>query len=223
MLRPIGQFRTAKLCGRRLLAVALLMAYITTATGVPLPLGRLTRNSAELYPCAGGCCGCRSAEQCWRSCCCHTLAERLEWAREHGVQPPAYTIAAAKLSGIDVSFLACRRGAVAKMLDHSCCVARTHRALPTCCQKHLAAQPGQTCWEDRTGSRRHQSQNNFVGLQALSCQGLSMHWLAAIPPLIVAPPAFSHEPPLVVWLRPATSDAVEHISTDPAVPPPERA
>ncbi|HJT78443.1 MAG TPA: hypothetical protein VJ739_14665, partial [Gemmataceae bacterium] len=35
-------------------------------------------------------CGCQSAEQCWRHCCCYTPEEKLAWAHAHGIEPPAY-------------------------------------------------------------------------------------------------------------------------------------
>jgi hypothetical protein len=34
-------------------------------------------------------CGCRSAEDCWKSCCCTTKAERIAFVLEHGLQMPA--------------------------------------------------------------------------------------------------------------------------------------
>ena len=40
--------------------------------------------------CQGGTCGCVSAHECWTSCCCHSLQQRIEWARVEGVKIPAY-------------------------------------------------------------------------------------------------------------------------------------
>jgi hypothetical protein len=34
-------------------------------------------------------CGCRSAEDCWKSCCCTTKAERIAFVVEHGLEMPA--------------------------------------------------------------------------------------------------------------------------------------
>lgn len=48
------------------------------------------RRSAELYPCSGGNCGCVSAEQCWRHCCCMSLEQRIAWAKSHRVPVPDY-------------------------------------------------------------------------------------------------------------------------------------
>src|SRR3954447_10580110 len=85
--------------------VALLAVYIVTAAGVPLPAGHAAHKSGELYPCSDCECGCASAEQCWRSCCCHSMAERMAWARVHGVRPPEFAIAEARRARIDLVWL----------------------------------------------------------------------------------------------------------------------
>src|SRR6188472_3434549 len=91
---------------RRLISAVLAAMYLVTAAGIPLPAGNLARKSGELFPCSDCACGCASAEQCWRSCCCHSLAERMEWARVHGVRPPEYAIAEARRARIDLAWLA---------------------------------------------------------------------------------------------------------------------
>lgn len=74
----------------------LLVGYAGAALGVPLPVPTVVDLSGQPFPCQGGRCGCRTAEQCWKSCCCHTNRERLAWAAAHGVTPPSYVIAAAQ-------------------------------------------------------------------------------------------------------------------------------
>ena len=44
---------------------------------------------AQRFPCESDGCGCQTPEHCWPSCCCHTRVQRLAWAIEHRVQPPA--------------------------------------------------------------------------------------------------------------------------------------
>ncbi len=79
--------------------------YVITAAGVPLPGGNLAKKSGEMFPCMDCPCGCNSAEQCWRSCCCHSLAERMDWAHDHGVRPPEYAIDEARRQRIDLCWL----------------------------------------------------------------------------------------------------------------------
>jgi hypothetical protein len=82
--------RGARFVTRASLCWLVLVAFC--ANLVPLPMGtRIQSESAgEQYPCQASLCGCKSAVQCWTSCCCHTPAERLAWAAKHNVTPPAY-------------------------------------------------------------------------------------------------------------------------------------
>jgi len=103
-----------------------LATYLLLATGLPICVpGANDKDLSQPFPCMNCACGCHSAEQCWRSCCCHTLAERLAWARENRVQPPDYVLAEARTQGIDV----CED---AHQSHHSCC----------CCAKPKAKDAG---------------------------------------------------------------------------------
>jgi hypothetical protein len=97
------------LCGWSTMAL-----YLLVASGFPLRLPDTSEKDLSTpFPCMNCPCGCRNAEQCWRSCCCHTLAERLAWAHENHVQPPDYVLAEARAQGIDV----CEYSAE----THACC------------------------------------------------------------------------------------------------------
>ncbi len=104
MLSAVSRYLATIFLSRRSLSATLLLVYVVTAAGVPIPVGGIA-HTGELYPCASHACGCPDAEHCWRSCCCFTLAERFDWAREHNVRPPEYAIAAAKNAGVDLCWL----------------------------------------------------------------------------------------------------------------------
>lgn len=55
------------------------------------------KDHSQPYPCQNSACGCKSAMQCWTSCCCNSPAQRLAWAKKHRVTPPTY----AKLTPLD--------------------------------------------------------------------------------------------------------------------------
>src|SRR5262245_30068896 len=112
---------------RRAISSALVVIYFVVAAGVPLPGGSQPHDLSEDYPCAHCACGCGSAEQCWRSCCCHTLAERMAWAREHNVRPPEYAIAEARSAGVDLAWLESGK-------RPACCEQNVTSQLPPCCQ-----------------------------------------------------------------------------------------
>ena len=75
---------------RRAVVLVLLVGQLFSAIGLPLPAAAAPKDLSQPFPCMNNPCGCSSAEACWRSCCCTTLAERLAWAREHGIVPPEY-------------------------------------------------------------------------------------------------------------------------------------
>lgn len=200
---------------RRCICAVLALAYTVTASGVPIFVGKQRHEKVgEPFPCMAGSCGCKTADQCWRSCCCHSLAERLAWARRNGVQPPAFALAQARAVGLDVSTLAshCARCDDAT----SCCRDDLQVSAP--------AKPEDSCCTDlRSAAASSTSSDQIVAWRALACRGQSMNWLAAVPQLVFSQPRMSQQMPLISWLGPSSSDVAIGQSRDPAVPPPERA
>src|SRR5579862_211934 len=73
---------------RRTVVVGLaLIAYLAGAVGVPVPAS-VYKPSAQPFPCQHHACGCMTAQQCWKQCCCFGAQEKLAWAETHQVQPP---------------------------------------------------------------------------------------------------------------------------------------
>jgi len=66
-----------------------LASFSISAIGFSLPTNR-GKDPSIPFPCQDHACGCLSAEQCWRHCCCFTAAERWAWAKAHHIEPPAY-------------------------------------------------------------------------------------------------------------------------------------
>jgi hypothetical protein len=80
---------------RRRLVWALIAHQLVVGTGATLACPLSAAGAAESFPCQTCGCGCRSAEQCWRQCCCFTNREKVAWARRHRVVVPAAAMAAA--------------------------------------------------------------------------------------------------------------------------------
>lgn len=78
--------------GSRILRWGLLVAFVACFFPVPVRPIKDEGTDSENYPCRGSLCGCRTAHQCWTSCCCTTPEERLAWAIENNVTPPANAI-----------------------------------------------------------------------------------------------------------------------------------
>lgn len=85
--------RRAGIRRRRTVALLALFAYMTAIVGVPLPAS-VNKQHASPFPCQHHSCGCQTAEQCWGECCCYSTSQKLAWAREHHVAPPAHLAAA---------------------------------------------------------------------------------------------------------------------------------
>ena len=120
---------------RNCVSAMLLVAFVVTATGVPLPIGSRPKQSNEQFPCATSRCGCQSADQCWQSCCCRTFTERLDWARKNGVRPPEFAIAQARAAGVDMSWLETRDEVKLACHSKNCCDSDRALAARSCCEK----------------------------------------------------------------------------------------
>jgi hypothetical protein len=187
---------------RRLLVCSLIAQQMLLGAGIPLPFSAAAPSPGESYPCQGCGCGCRSAEQCWKNCCCFSNRQKVAWARQHGVAVPAFVVAAA---GRETT--ASRRPECRHCDEPSSPRSETAPATPQV--------PG-----DQEPTERGQS--GLCWLRALGCQGQSMFWQAAVParpanpqrrPGVVLPPAGRVEPqPLLRYL---------FLSPAPPTPPPK--
>src|SRR6476620_6848540 len=94
MSRLRSYFRRKTLL-RRWPAKLVLLGYVWMCCGGTIPASLLMtaataktvadKDRSVPFPCMDKPCGCRSAEQCFKSCCCSSKAERIAWAKEHQV------------------------------------------------------------------------------------------------------------------------------------------
>jgi hypothetical protein len=77
---------------RRALAWVALVCHLVTAFGFPVPTAAAQqKGDSTPYPCQDHPCGCLTAAQCWEGdCCCFTIEDKLRWAEEKGIEPPAH-------------------------------------------------------------------------------------------------------------------------------------
>lgn len=211
---------------KRLLTAGLALYTLVIASGAPLPLTWVATSgvpkveSAERFPCESSPCGC-TADRCWTSCCCHTMAERLAWARREGVRPPEEALTAAQFAGHDVSDWVSGvrvEPTPAAVIEVTTTLVED---LPPCCRQRLA-EAKQAVAETKQPRKRTLPPQGVALLHALACQGAVDAWLslgeAPTPPSVeliderrVAPVS-----ECVVWL-----DSIE--AEAPTPPPPERA
>ena len=242
MFRP-NRFR--RICSRAIRSAAVLLAlvgYLVAATGVPVPVllpagASAVKDRSQPFPCMDRPCGCKDALQCWRSCCCTTPAERLAWARKHGVTPPVDLVA--------------MDSAASKPPAHSCCAAKHRPAAGPCCTAshgHAAtcdaAERGrastQNCCDARHGrapqtasdgasrpsttsqAEEHAEESvDFVVISAWRhCHGLAPLWsflAAALSP--PTPVGYEFDWQMAGWLT-LCSESAASAAISPAIPPP---
>jgi len=110
---------------RRLISVLSLSSYLVTSIGVPLPR-RAEASDGKPFPCQGHACGCGSAAQCWKQCCCYTPRQKLAWAIQNQVEPPASLVAEVGADDQRDSIAApakkcCTHHAAHERKSHECC------------------------------------------------------------------------------------------------------
>lgn len=199
---------------RRLVTAAALVSYAVSIWGLPLPTANQAADDGTPFICQGHACGCSSAEQCWRDCCCYTPAERLAWATAHNVKLPAE---------VQSALVAAAHRPAACDDDHDCCASHDEDAHECCATPVAKASASDSCGHCAQPGHVVSSKPGFrwvLGIEARKCRGLSTLWVtsgACLPLEILSlwefdwRPQGQVEPPLV---------ALASVTFSPAVPPP---
>jgi hypothetical protein len=129
---------------RRLTALLLLIVavWMLFPLSIQAPPSGPEKDDSAPFPCQNRPCGCKTAAQCWKKCCCFTNAQKVAWAKSHGVQPPEYVAQAAA------------KEAATKPVVRSCCQQSKSQS---CCDKKPASSP---------------KTQIFVAIDQLRCQGI---------------------------------------------------
>jgi len=186
----------------RLLRWSALVVYVCVSCGfsAPIPSGK---DLSRAFPCMYSRCGCQNADQCWRSCCCHTVSERLAWARAHGVAPPEYVHSLSEKAVPPVKKSCCTAHQPAAKTTHSCCSSHAERAT---CVHHRDTKP----------------ERGVSFLQALRCRGLSANWIGMAPSVVSDQFECSISFQVIEWLTPSPV-VLPSQDLAPPIPPPRLA
>lgn len=181
------------------------LAGLVTLIGIcaslfPLAISRPAageKDPSRPFPCQNRPCGCRSAEQCWKNCCCFTNAQKLAWARTHGVKPPAFVIAAA----------ATEKSAKVRVAGGCEKCRQAAKSLPV-----AVARPTQ---------KSHKSSNQVVVIALMQkCQGSSWFWNSLPWSTLVIPQELRLANPEPATWEPIASERPDEAELLPPVPPP---
>lgn len=223
--RPKTGQRTAI---RRLLSLATLVSFALSFVPMSIPQPTETKDTSAPFPCQNRPCGCQSAEQCWKSCCCFSNQEKLAWAKSEGVQLPAYVAKAAAREQ--------RESCVAKQDpevpdQQDCCHAEpgSNSKAAACCDTaevhpqtvagaERSCQAKQTAAESDLRDAATESKT-VLGIFVQECRGQG-HGVNSLPWAVVPqlPIVLGHEPP-ANWPRPA-SLCCRTMLAEPPEPPP---
>ena len=243
---------------RRLTAWAMLGLYGLVASGLPLPVVAPPAAGTEAarrfagkdrsrpFPCMDKACGCDSAERCFASCCCHTPAETLAWAKARGIEPAVIMALSRQVAKAEPAPPAGSCCTVGKPQPACCeaaepaasCCQETEAAGPSCCDadsapdeaicsnyQSLAADPAEEPLpvppEDPDSPADPPATQGVVILRAmLACGGFVAQWAAAgisLPPPSIVTCEIPW--PAVGMIRLADEQALA-ISGPPELPPP---
>ena len=150
---------------------------LVSSVGLPLPT-IATKDGSKPFPCLKRACGCQTADDCWKKCCCFTDDEKLAWARENGVTPPDEVVAR----------VAARKGSSTPknvVESGSCC----HHS-QTCCEKETNREPEPGCCHSKKSVAGNDSSKEIryvVAMQAARCGGIDLSWLCV--KIGITPPA----------------------------------
>lgn len=162
----------------------------------------VAKNGDRPFPCQFSNCGCKTAEQCRTSCCCHTKRERVAWAVQRGIDPDEVAILTLN-EKLEFTFAA--NLAQPKQAE-SCCQAK---AQSSCCSP-----------ESAVAVEKGTSELQWVlAITAHRCRGTGVEWIeagmVAQPPL---PVAFVVEP-LTACVVSSTQPIYFSVAGDPLLRP----
>lgn len=140
--------------------VSMLLFVAVVAALLPIPYfsfpAKQGKDFSRPFPCQDRPCGCRSAEQCKKKCCCYSAEQKLAWAKRHGVKA-SEVVAVAKPDVVQVTTkkLCCsgRRASTSQKREDDRRAKRTTASLP-----------------ETKGASRHKL---VIGVMAQECQGIA--------------------------------------------------
>ncbi len=193
------------------------VAFVLCAVLLPMPISLRSSDGVEKdlsqpFPCQNRPCGCRSAEQCWKKCCCFTNSQKVAWANANGVDLPDYVLAAAK-----------KESAVVKKSCALCSKTKDNGEKPKCEESLTSkdSQPKTSVTQAPKALARTKSSKWVLSVYAAECQGqpsTTMCFPATIIPPRLVPVTNSLEMTEVVH---EISERLNSTTLRPPLPPPK--
>lgn len=225
--------------GARPIGLCLLLCFCAMA--VPLPMAVPPKpvdgekDRSQPFPCQDRPCGCSSAEQCWKKCCCFTNVQKVAWAKANNVAIPEYVVKAAaaeqgeQLASATQGEVCCQTpkasadegssssGEETGKPKRACCSSASR----SCCQdaKKSCSSCDKKCDESKDDAPRRT--RLFTGLNAAECQGLSFLMAIISLPFVDNSSGIAGADPNVSECCEVFSERLPAGSVRPPVPPPK--
>jgi hypothetical protein len=192
--------------------VLLTLLFSVCAPMLPLSRSAATKEPGKdlsvPFPCQSRACGCRSAAQCQKKCCCFSRAEKVAWARRqgphHAVATPAPQPAPRHVDSSELC--------VAPGLDRP----RFHALLPP---QTVDRKRHETEGSNRRSPRPTETVTVVIGWVETACHGETVIGLGFKPMLPIDLFCWSPEGVVRAWGRPASS-SLNGQAPAPPLPPP---
>jgi len=164
---------------------------------------RSDKDLSTPFPCMNRPCGCRSAEDCWTSCCCTTKAERIAFVLDNGLEMPA----------------ALEEAEETPAAPRSCCSAGSKVAT---CELHPDQKEKPACAQCERPAKP--VRNGLVLLSsALKCKGLTSLLVQFGGAVVPTAPCAPELVPVAEGLLTLTDDLRTGVTLSPPSPPPRLA
>lgn len=222
--RTIFRVTVCRLIGLGVL-VGICAVVVPLPVAIPVPSNSAgQKDLSQPFPCMNRPCGCRSAEECWKQCCCFTNVEKVAWAEANQVRIPNFVVVAAEkessadkpccCSAESKTDAARKPDKAANGVAGTCCSDRKMESA-----KAPAVKPDRT--EVSLFGKTSVRIKWVLAVKAAECQGQSVFCLtlppAVIPTWVQLPP----EPPTIAESRLTVSERLPLISLDAPNPPPK--
>ena len=209
---------------------------------LPLPMAPLPSNSPEKdlsqpFPCQNRPCGCRSAEQCWKKCCCFNNSQKIAWAKANKVIVPDYVLAAAekeKPTDVEVCSLPQEKSSASdaeesKPTFSRCKTERSAEHNVACDREHSDAVVGSRtakCCQRKSeavkeAAPRNSSSKWVMAVYSAECQGQGPQVYCSIVLVIPSWQALAPTMPSVIETLSIESERMLSATLRPPVPPPK--
>lgn len=170
--------------------------YMVIALGLPLPgvlppINTMSKSASRMagkdrtvsFPCMNKPCGCITATQCFRECCCHTPAEMLAWARSQDVSREVLVVLQQRAAKADKPLQSCCDDVSTSRLKDLTEVCFEYEYLSAADDSNCGAPLPVTVTESECQPNRHGvapvSEHMVVLRALLACGGMTSQWLVA--------------------------------------------